>query len=100
MSDNTEFKLSLTLGILIFALGILAGVAVGVGTYKTLYPPTPSTYIPFAYPEVRITPPECSMKEIGLGGSIYDKVFLYTCGDSNWLAIVHENGTVTWSKAP
>ena len=45
-------------------------------------------------------PPSCGIKEIGLGGSIYDKVFLYTCGDSNWLAIVHENGTVTWSKAP
>ena len=97
MSDDTAFKLSLTLGILIFALGTLVGVAVGVGTYKTLYPPT---YIPFVYPEVTITPLDCSIKEIGLGGSIYDKVFLYTCGDSNWLAIVHENGTVTWSKAP
>ena len=42
----------------------------------------------------------CVIKEIGLGGSIFDKVFFYTCGDSNWLAIVHENGTVTWSKAP
>ena len=100
MSDDTTFKLSLVLVLSILALGILFGVALGIGTYKTLYPPNPPTYIPFVYPEVTVTSPDCSIKEIGLGGSIYDKVFLYTCGDSNWLAIVHENGTVTWSKAP
>ena len=98
MSDDTAFKLSLTISLSIFALGAILGVALGVGIYETVYPPNPA-YIPLSISEVT-TCADCSIEEIGLGGSIYDKVFLYTCGDSNWLAVVHENGTVTWSKAP
>ena len=100
MSETTFTKaevtiLAIALISLSFAVGVI-GVITGMSIVGKNSPPP---YIPFSISEVT-TGADCSMEEIGLGGSIYDKVFLYTCGDSNWLAIVHENGTVTWSKAP
>ena len=101
MTDDTTFKLSVVLAVSIFALGSLFGVALGVGVYKTVYPPNPA-YIPLSLPEVVITPPTtCTFERIGDSGIMsLDAVYRYSCPYGTWLGVIQTNGTVIWSKAP